>query len=137
MYRIAFLVVALAAFLPIGAVFDASPAKASSFTASDIRSQIIGRTIYLAAPFGGEFPLNYRQSGQVDGDGEASGFAARMAQPKDRGRWWIDGNQLCQQFQTWYNGRPMCFDLTRTGSDTLRWVRDNGQTGRARIGGSL
>ncbi|MFK7791987.1 MAG: hypothetical protein AB8B88_04870 [Devosiaceae bacterium] len=112
-------------------------AHAASFSASEIRSDIIGRTIYLAAPFGGEFPLNYRPGGQVDGDGEATGFAGRMAQPKDTGRWWIDGNRLCQQFESWYNGNPMCFDLTRTGPDTLNWVRDNGERGTARIGGSI
>jgi hypothetical protein len=115
----------------------AAPALASSFSGSEIRSDIIGRTIFLAAPFGGEFPLNYRPGGQVDGDGEASGFAGRLAQPKDTGRWWIDGNRLCQQFQNWYNGAPMCFELTRTGPNTLNWVRDNGETGRARIGGAL
>jgi hypothetical protein len=38
----------------------ALPAYASSFSANEIRSNIIGHTIYLATPFGGEFPLNYR-----------------------------------------------------------------------------
>jgi hypothetical protein len=61
----------------------------------------------------------------------------RWVQPQDAGRWWIDGNRLCQQFENWYNGSPMCFDLTRTGERTLNWVRDNGETGRARIGGAL
>lgn len=115
----------------------AAPALASSFSANEIRSDIIGRTIYLAAPFGGEFPLNYRRNGQVDGDGTATGFVGRMAQPKDTGRWWIDGNRLCQQFTEWYNGSSMCFDLTRTGPSTLNWVRDNGERGRARIGGAI
>lgn len=134
--RSSLIIFAVISFLPLAA-FEASTAQASSFTAADIRSQIIGRTIYLAAPFGGEFPLNYRSGGQVDGDGTATGFVGRMAQPKDTGRWWIDGNRLCQQFREWYNGSPMCFDLTRTGSNTLRWVRDNGESGRARIGGAL
>ena len=118
------------------AMLTATPALASSFSANEIRSDIIGRTIYLATPFGGEFPLNYRPSGRVDGDGEAVGLG-RWVQPQDAGRWWIDGNRLCQQFDNWYDGAPMCFDLTRTGSQTLRWVRDNGESGRARIGESL
>ncbi len=123
-------------FLLVLAVVTAGPAFASSFSANDIRSDIIGRTIYLATPFGGEFPLNYRPGGRVDGDGEAIGLG-RWVQPQDAGRWWIDGNRLCQQFDNWYNGAPMCFDLTRTGGQTLRWVRDNGETGNARIGGLL
>lgn len=114
----------------------ALPAHASSFSASDIQSEIIGRTIYLATPLGGEFPLNYRPSGKVDGNGEALGLG-RFVQPKDEGRWWINGNQLCQQFENWYDGSAMCFQLTRTGARTLTWVRDNGETGTARIGSEL
>lgn len=122
--------------LALASLFAAQAAHAAAFSASDIRSDIIGRTIYLATPFGGEFPLNYRQGGQVDGDGEALGLG-RWVQPNDTGRWWIDGNRLCQQFQNWYDGTPMCFTLTRTGDRTLNWLRDNGKSGSARIGGSL
>lgn len=114
----------------------ALPAQASSFSASEIRSDIIGHTVYLATPLGGEFPLNYRPGGKVDGNGEALGLG-RWVQPQDEGRWWIDGDQLCQQFETWYDGSPMCFQLTRTGENTLTWVRDNGETGSARIGSQL
>lgn len=120
----------------LATLFAAQAAHASAFSASDIRTDIIGRTIYLATPFGGEFPLNYRAGGQVDGDGEALGLG-RWVQPNDTGRWWIDGNRLCQQFENWYNGAPMCFTLTRTGDLTLNWLRDNGESGTARIGGSL
>ena len=122
--------------LTLASLTLAIPAHAASFSANDIRADIIGHTIYLATPFGGEFPLNYRTSGRVDGDGEALGLG-RWVQPRDAGRWWINGHQLCQQFDNWYDGEPMCFDLTRTGDSTLRWVRDNGETGRARIGDSL
>ena len=125
-------------FAALAAVLALFPlaAQASSFSASDIQASIIGRTIYLATPFGGEFPLNYRPGGRVDGDGEALGLG-RWVQPQDVGRWWIDGDRLCQQFQTWYNGSPMCFELTRTGARSLTWVRDNGETGQARIGDAL
>lgn len=120
----------------LATLFAAQTAHASAFSAGEIRSNIIGHTIYLATPFGGEFPLNYRPGGQVDGDGEALGIG-RWVQPNDTGRWWIDGNRLCQQFDNWYNGSPMCFTLTRTGERSLDWLRDNGESGTARIGSSL
>ncbi|MGF0537745.1 hypothetical protein ACQQ2Q_07095 [Agrobacterium sp. ES01] len=106
------------------------------YTSADIKGDIVGRRIFLAAPFGGEFPLNYRTNGQVDGDGKALGLG-RLAKPNDKGRWWIDGDRLCQQFTTWYKGEPMCFELYRTGQNTLKWIRNNGQTGTARIGQAL
>lgn len=116
--------------LPVGA------AEASMLTSDEIRKEIVGRRIFLAAPLGGEFPLNYRPNGVVDGDGEAFGLG-RFIAPRDQGRWWVRENRLCQQFRTWYDGAPMCFELSRTGPDRVRWVRDNGETGLARIGEPL
>lgn len=106
------------------------------FTASDIREDIIGKRIYLAVPLGGEFPLNYRKNGQVDGSGEALGLG-RFAKPNDTGRWWIKGDRLCQQFTSWYKGAPMCFELQRINDKQLKWTRDNGETGTARIGSNI
>lgn len=125
-------------FMMAALLAAASPASANQerISASDIRSDIIGKRIYLAAPLGGEFPLNYRTSGIVDGNGEALGLG-RFVKPNDTGKWWIRGDRLCQQFTTWYKGAPMCFELYRTGDKTLKWIRDNGQTGTARIGGGI
>lgn len=108
-------------------------AAAREFTADDIRSRISGNRIYLAAPLGGEFPLFYRQDGRVDGTGEALGIG-RWVRPTDSGRWWISGNRLCQQWQSWYDGKRMCFQLIDLGQNRLRWNQDNGDTGVARIG---
>ncbi|WP_438750099.1 hypothetical protein [Pararhizobium sp. O133] len=108
-------------------------AEANHLKEADIRNQIIGRTIYLAAPMGGEFPLNYHTSGVVDGSGKALGLG-KFIQPTDRGHWWIQSNKLCQQFEVWYDGSKMCFDLTDAGENKVKWVRDNGETGIARIG---
>ena len=111
----------------------ASNAVAEELSDSAIRREIIGKTVYLAAPLGGEFPLNYRPSGVVDGNGTALGLG-KYIKPEDRGRWWIQSNRLCQQFTVWYNGNKMCFELTKVGADKVKWVRDDGESGVARIG---
>lgn len=98
-----------------------------------IRQLISGKRIYLAAPVGGEFPLYYRADGQVDGSGEAVGLG-RFLKPNDKGRWWVDGKNLCQKWETWYGGKTICFTLTDLGGSKLKWVQDNGDTGIARIG---
>lgn len=120
------------------ALFLTSTADANQnrYSADDIQQSIIGRRIYLAVPLGGEFPLNYRPNGQVDGSGEALGLG-RLAKPSDTGRWWIDGDRLCQKFTSWYKGEPMCFELERISDSKLKWTRNNGQTGTARIGSAL
>lgn len=98
-----------------------------------IKQLIAGKRIYLAVPAGGEFPLYYRTDGQVDGSGEAVGLG-RLLKRNDTGRWWVDGKNLCQKWENWYEGKTTCFTLTDLGDNKLKWVQDNGDTGIARIG---
>ena len=98
-----------------------------------VRDLISGKRIYLSVPLGGELPLYYRKDGQVDGSGEAAGLG-RFLKPTDSGRWWIDGNRLCQKWRTWYDGRVFCFTLAPAGRDKVAWMRDDGEKGVARIG---
>ncbi|WP_104666981.1 hypothetical protein [Ensifer adhaerens] len=129
MFRTAIAIAAVCAAVPSGAA-------AERYKANEIEGEIVGRRIFLAAPLGGEFPLNYRRSGSVDGDGEALGLG-RFVKPKDTGKWWIDSDRLCQRFRSWYDGRPMCFELYRVNEQKLKWIRNDGKTGIARIGPEL
>jgi hypothetical protein len=115
------------------AIVAPTTAMADNLKANDIRSDIIGRTIYLSTPLGGELPLSYHTSGEVEGSGQAIGLG-RFFKPTDTGKWWINSDRLCQKFKTWYDGSPMCFELERAGADKVKWTRDNGETGVARIG---
>jgi hypothetical protein len=122
----------IVAIVSSGAAAMVADASAQPLGGPQIEQAIGGKRVYLATPFGGEFPLNYRAGGVVDGDGEALGLGKAMA-PRDKGRWWIDGDRLCQRWQEWYDGKPFCFTLQKTGPRTLRWRRDDGLEGRARI----
>ena len=129
MFRTAIAIAALSAAI-------ASQAAADRYKANEIEGEIVGRQIFLEAPLGGEFPLNYRRSGSVDGNGEALGLG-RFVKPADTGTWWIDSDRLCQRFRTWYDGRSMCFELYRVDQKRLKWIRNDGKTGIARIGPEL
>jgi hypothetical protein len=98
----------------------------------DLRRAISGKRVYLATPLGGEFPLYYRTDGRVDGSGEAVGLG-RFLKPTDSGRWWVDGARLCQQWQTWYDGRVFCFSVIEKGNGRIGWLRDDGASGIARL----
>ena len=117
-------------------VAHSSHAASDRLSAEDIRDQIVGKTVFLAVPFGGEFPLNYRRDGRVDGTGEALGLG-KFTRPRDSGTWWIDGDRLCQKFSTWYDGSQLCFELYRLDETRIRWIQDNGDKGTARIGPAL
>ncbi len=117
----------------VAAPMAALPVHAEPLVGGAIEATVKGKRVYLATPFGGEFPLYYKANGQVTGDGTALGLGKYFA-PTETGRWFVRDNQLCQQFPTWYRGKVSCFALQKTGETTLRWKRDDGYSGRARIG---
>lgn len=127
-------------FAPLGLALgltlalSAATAEASgdSLSGAALKSFIGGKRIYIQVPLGGEIPLTYRKNGQVDGSGEAVGLG-RYLTPRDSGRWWVTGNRLCQKWQEWYGGKAFCFTVTRVSDNRIRWVRDDGRSGVARV----
>lgn len=97
-----------------------------------IRSLVAGKRVYLKVPLGGEFPLHYQRGGRVTGDGSALGLGKYFA-PRETGEWWVDGGRLCQRFPTWYKSKVSCFRIRPTDETRLRWKRDDGYAGTARI----
>ena len=122
------------ALLAVLAAAPAEPALASGqvLKGDALKSFISGKRVYLAVPLGGELPLNYRSNGRVDGTGEAVGLG-RYMKPTDSGRWWVSGNRLCQKWQEWYDGKTFCFTVTKLSDNRIRWVRDDGRSGVARV----
>jgi hypothetical protein len=107
-------------------------AFAETLSGQALKELVEGRTVYLSAPLGGEFPLKYRPDGTVTGDGEAVGLG-RFFATRETGRWYLTGTNLCQQFPTWYNGQRLCFSVHKLDGNRIRWTRDNGETGIARV----
>lgn len=107
-------------------------ASAEALSGDALKSFVSGKRIYIAVPLGGEIPLNYRPGGRVDGTGEAVGLGKYMT-PKDSGRWWVSGSRLCQKWREWYKGRTFCFTVTKLSDSSIRWVRDDGKSGVARV----
>jgi len=51
----------------------------------------------------------------------------------DTGKWWVAGDQLCQKWSSWMEGKSYCYKLTRQGNG-VSWVRNDGRSGTARLG---
>ncbi|MEP0520538.1 MAG: hypothetical protein ABJO09_13440 [Hyphomicrobiales bacterium] len=134
MYRKKFSTLLAASVATTAAFTFAAPSAEAGqgLSGQEIKSKIAGKRIFLRAPLGGEFPLRYRKNGVVIGDGSALGLGKYMA-PKESGRWWVQNDQLCQQWHSWYKGKVACFQLFETGQNKLYWKRDDGRSGKARI----
>lgn len=135
-------VAGLALFLALGGLLGGQPVLANeggpgsrgeTLRGAALREAVSGKRIYLAVPLGGELPLYYQPDGRVDGSGEAAGLG-RFLKPSDSGRWWVEGERLCQQWESWYKGRVFCFTVRKLPEDRIAWARDDGETGIARIG---
>jgi hypothetical protein len=128
--KLGVLLLAAGIALPAAAAF----AESSSLAGDELKKAISGKTVFLKVS-GFELPIKYAANGRMSG--KMSTVAASLSRgdgSSDTGKWWVDGDQLCQQWRVWMDGKSYCYKLTRSGS-TVRWVRNDGRSGTARIGG--
>jgi hypothetical protein len=111
-----------------------SLAESVALSGDTLRQAISGKTVFLNIS-GFELPISYAANGRMTGKmGAVAASFARGDGAQDRGKWWVAGDQLCQQWSSWMEGKSYCYRLTRQGA-TVRWVRNDGRSGTARIGG--
>jgi hypothetical protein len=108
----------------------ASESGEGQMDSSALRKAVAGNTVHLATPMGG-LPINYRTNGTMSGS--AGTLASYVGSARDRGRWWIVADKLCQRWNTWLSGKSYCFRLRQEGA-TIHWTRNDGLSGVATIG---
>jgi hypothetical protein len=80
-------------------------------------------------------PIQYSANGRMTGKmGTVAASFSRGDGSSDSGKWGVAEDQLCKKWTCWMNGTQCCYKLTRQGAN-VRWVRDDGRSGTARIGG--
>ena len=122
----------LAAALVLPAL--AARAEPVTLAGDELKAAISGKTVYLNVS-GFELPIVYSANGRMKGTmGTIAASFSRGDGSTDRGKWWVDNDQLCQKWTSWLDGQAYCYKLTRNG-DLVTWVRNDGHSGTARIGG--
>ena len=115
------------------AVSEAAEAKSASLAGDELRKAVSGKTVYLKIS-GFDLPIRYAAGGAMSGSmNTVMAALARGDGASDRGKWWIAGNQLCQRWNVWMDGKSYCYKFTVSGS-AVHWVRNDGRSGTARIG---
>lgn len=128
--------VKIAAFVAICfASAGAAGAASAALSGSVLRNAVSNKTVVLKIS-GFELPIRYSSRGTMTG--RMSTFAAAFSGSKsvsDHGKWWVDGQKLCQKWFSWMDGATYCYALSEQGRNKVRWVRNDGRSGTARITG--
>jgi hypothetical protein len=134
MLKTALLTAATCATLMFGASFAETHAGETALSGDALRNAVSGKTIFLKIS-GFELPIRYASGGTMKGSmGTVAAAFARGDGSSDTGKWWIADDQLCQKWRTWMEGNTYCYKLSQSGAQ-VRWVRNDGHSGTARIGG--
>ncbi|MBM3543550.1 MAG: hypothetical protein FJX44_03445 [Alphaproteobacteria bacterium] len=136
MFKSLFTAAALMALM-LGATVLASEAaenKSGALAGDELRQAVSGKIVYLKIS-GFELPIHYAAGGTMSGSmNTVMATLARGDGSSDRGKWWIEGNQLCQRWNVWMDGKSYCYTFAVKGS-AVQWVRNDGRSGTARIAG--
>lgn len=128
--KVGALVLAAALALPASGAL----AEDAALTGDELKKAISGKTVFLKIS-GFELPIKYAANGRMSG--KMSTVAASLSRgdgSSDSGKWWVENDQLCQKWTAWMDGKTYCYKLTQLGKASVRWVRNDGRSGTARIG---
>ena len=101
---------------------------ADTVSGEALRGMVSGKTVHVSTA-DGTVPISFRVDGTMSG--RAQGLASYAMAASDRGRWWISGNRLCQQWAQWFHNETHCFEMRRDGAK-LFWT-GGGRSGTAMI----
>lgn len=125
------LILAAGLALPATSALSAEPTR---LLGDELRQAISGKTIYLNVS-GFELPIRYAPNGRMKGTmGTVAASFSRGDGASDSGKWWVANDQLCQKWTSWMDSKAFCYQLTRQGQN-ISWVRSDGRSGTARLGG--
>jgi len=134
MLKTTLLTAATCATLILGAPFAETQAGEAALSGDALRTAVSGKTVFLKIS-GFELPIQYSSRGTMKGSmGMIAAAFSRGDGSSDTGKWWVADDQLCQKWHSWMDGETHCYKLSRNGN-AVRWVRDDGRSGTARIGG--
>lgn len=93
-----------------------------AMTGEEIQQAYSDQTYYGRTPSGRVFILEYSADGGIHG---------KVRREQDRGRWWVQGNQICRNWDRWAERKPEeCFFVVPTRTH-MRWYSNDGTLYRA------
>ena len=119
--------VAAASSLVVASAALAGDAKPLS--GPQLQKFVAGKTVVLHTSIGG-VPITYSGNGTMSG--AAKSMAMYAGRERDKGRWRVLGDQICQKWDVWLEGKSYCFTFRLDGR-TVHWRGLDGRSGTATI----
>lgn len=108
----------LLAIATIAGIFLVPVAQASSkLSANELREQIVGKKLEFETPNGAHGFVRYSNNGK------AKLWDSNFDPNRDRGKWWIEGNTLCNQWKVVRNGTASCSSFKSIGNGSYMTSR--------------
>ncbi len=111
-------------------VASAAGAAPTAVTGPDIAKLVSATTVEIDTPLGKRISVRYVAGGRLSGS--AGELASYLGAPSDTGRWWVEGNRLCNKWLKWFDAEAQCLELKRNG-DRIQWQNQAGTSGTATI----
>jgi len=125
----------LRSFIFIGTLSVAGTALAEpvAVTGEELQKAVSGSVVEIDTPLGTKVPMRFGKDGLVSA--EAGVLAPVLGSAKDRGRWWVDGDQLCTKWFRWFDAGVRCLTIRQDGA-RIHWRKvDDGEEGTGTLVG--
>ena len=76
-------------------------------------------------PLGTTIPIRISTDGMLAG--KAGVLAPMLGAAKDRGRWWLERDQICMKWFRWFDAKARCISLQREANRIL-WQENSGES---------
>jgi Bacterial SH3 domain len=102
-----------------------------SLDGETIRRDLVGGLLKVDTPLHTQIPIRIGSDGLVSA--EAGALASMLGSEKDRGRWWIEHDQLCTKWFRWFDAKTRCISLQRDGNRIYWQEAGGGEKGTATL----
>jgi len=109
---------------------SAHAAEPVALSGENLKQMVPGSAIAIDTPLNSVVPIRFTADGLMTG--EAGSLASYLGAERDRGRWWIAGDQLCLKWFRWFDAKERCMVLHREGN-RVQWAEGSGESGTATI----
>jgi hypothetical protein len=99
-------------------------------TREDIQRDLVGGLFVVDTPLRTTIPIRISTDGMLAG--KAGVLAPMLGAAKDRGRWWLERDQICMKWFRWFDAKARCISLQREANKIL-WHENSGESGTATL----